>query len=395
MIKGKNILCFGSEKWEYPGFQQTIMRKLSTSNRVIFVNPLGSRKAKLDYSQLNIYLRKIKRTFAKKYAPATNCLVCSPWIIPLVYNSMITPLNKQLVKYQFGKLLTKNNFRPYILWIGTPTAAFLLDLFNPEMTVYHAVDRYSEFSFVDQEKIRHYEKIVAEKADVILCTSDAIRDDLVKYNKFAYTVTHAVDTNHFNPTRTFDIPDELKDINRPLVGFIGGLADWVDYDLLYNVAKKIPDICLVLIGRKYDSVDFSSLQRLPNVLWLGYKDFAILPKYLNMFSVCLIPYVINDRLEAVDPIKLREYLSMGKSVVSTDLPEVRKLNHLVYIGKNADDFVAKVKVAIEENNSNLTLERVAIAQRSNWPAKISEISNILDKRLSNSYPKLEDHNSEV
>jgi glycosyltransferase involved in cell wall biosynthesis len=377
MIKGKNILCFGSENWEYPGFQQTIMRKLSTSNRVIFVNPLGSRKVKLDYSQLSIYLRKIKRTFAKKYTPSTNCLVCSPRIIPLVYNSMITQLNKQLIKYQFSKLLTKNNFKTYILWIGTPTAAIFLDLFDPEMTVYHAVDRYSEFSFVDREKINLYEKIVAEKADVILCTSDAIRDDLVKYNKFAYTVTHAVDTDLFNPTRILDIPDELKDINRPLIGFIGGLVDWVDYDLLYNLAKKMPNICLVLIGRKDDSVDFSSLQRLPNVLWLGYKDFNILPNYLNMFSVCLIPYVINDRVEAVDPIKLREYLAMGKPVVSTELPEVKKLNNFVYIGKNADDFVAKVKVAIEENNSNLTLERMAIAQRSNWESKLDDISQIV------------------
>ena len=62
-------------------------------------------------------------------------------------------------------------------------AFFLMDLFDPELVVYHAVDRYSEFAFVDREKILSYERAVAERADVILCTSDAIQRDMSKTTK--------------------------------------------------------------------------------------------------------------------------------------------------------------------------------------------------------------------
>jgi transcriptional regulator of aromatic amino acid metabolism len=91
----------------------------------------------------------------------------------------------------------------------------------------------------------------------------------------------------------------------------------------------------------------------------------------------LIPFVINELIVAVDPIKLREYLALGKPVVSTDLPEVRKLQDVVYIGKNNKDFVDKIAKAIKEDNPTLTEERIRVAWQSDWGVKIEEISAII------------------
>jgi glycosyltransferase involved in cell wall biosynthesis len=388
MIKGKNIIFFGSDKWEYPGLQQTIMKLLSQNNRILFVNPLGTRKISIKFSEFGIYFNRAIRIF-QRYPKQSgevpqNIFFCNPWMIPFVYNGTIMKLNKSIMHVQFSRLLSKLEFDQYILWVGTPTAASFLDIFDPTLIIYNPVDRYSEFSFVDSAKIANYERYIASRADAIICTADAIRKDLEPYNSHCFTVTHGVDVNHFHSAfQNNGVPEDMKNIPGPIIGFIGGLADWVNFDLLLDVANGYPDASLVLIGKTSPEVrGLEKLESQSNVHFLGYKNYNVLPDYLKQCAVCLIPYVINERLVAVDPIKLREYLALGKPVVSVDLPEVRKLQEVVYIGDNNKDFVDKIGKAMTEDNPSLTEERIRVALRSDWGAKIEEISSIVNDALA-------------
>ncbi len=380
MIKGQNILCFGSENWMYPGFQQTIMRKLSTKNRVIYVNSIGTRRFTIKGSQIKFYIKRIKSFISTNKNSGYAAGVYSPRIIPIVYNNMISRINKQLIKIQFKNILSRHRFKSYILWIGTPTASFILDCFSPELIVYHPVDRYSEFPFVNQSKIRIFESIIAKRADVILCTSDAIRNDLIDYNKNAYTVCHAVEFNHFHIAGLSKyVPEDIKTIPKPIIGYFGGLSDRVNFRLIKKLSLRYSYASIVLIGNKLTNTD--ELERLKNVYILGHKKYKILPFYLKEFSVCLIPYHVNELMKGVDPIKLREYLCLGKPVVSVDLPEVRKLEDIVYIASGEDDFVLKVDHALSENLRDKVKDRVMIAKSSDWDNKMIEISEILLPRL--------------
>ena len=383
MIKGKNIVIFGSNKWEYPGLQQTVMRLLSKNNRILFVNPLGTRRIALKFSEFGIYFNRAIRIFQHNNHNdeiSKNISICNPWMVPLVYNRTIMKLNKSIMHAQFSKLLSRLGFDDYILWVGTPTAASYLEVFDPTLLIYNPVDRYSEFSFVDSAKIADYERHIASRADAIICTADAIRNDLVPYNSNCFTVTHGVDVNHFHSAfQNNDVPSDMKNIPGPIIGFIGGVADWVNFDLLLDVAIRYPDANLVMIGKTYPDVKgLGQLEKQTNVHFLGYKDYKVLPDYLKQCAVCLIPYVINERLLAVDPIKLREYLALGKPVVSVDLPEVRKLRDVVYIGKNKNDFVDKIGKAMTEDNPSLAEERIRVAWQSDWKVKIEEISTIVN-----------------
>jgi glycosyltransferase involved in cell wall biosynthesis len=387
MIKGQNIICFGSEIWNYPGFQQNTMRLLSSENRVLFVKPIGTRKISLNASNFQVYFARFSRVlklFQKNNGDGAdeikNVTICDPWVIPLVYNAAITRINRVLIARQFSRLIDALDFNAYILWVGTPTAAFALDLFNPTGIIYNPVDKYSEFSFVDREKILAYERDIASRADAIICTADAIRDSLIPYNQKTFTVTHGVNVKHFRSALgREDIPADIKNIKRPIIGFFGGLNDWVNVDLLRRVAGRFTDASIVLIGRVW--ADLSELARMPNVHILGYKQFDSLPAYVKHFDVCMIPYIINERLLAVDPIKLREYLSLGKPVVSVNLPEVRKLEKLVYVAESDAEFVSHVEKALDENDPTLTAKRVQAARESDWSIKIDEISGIVDAAI--------------
>ncbi|MBU0481697.1 MAG: glycosyltransferase [Proteobacteria bacterium] len=377
MLTGQNIICFGSSSWQYPGLQQTTMRLLADKNRILYVNALGSRNVSLKLSQCRFYFNRIKRQFQKNPVTTDGTVVCNPFVIPFVYNPLATRCNRALLRAQFHRLLPKINFRDYILWVGTPSAAPFLDLFNPALTIYNPVDRYRAFSFVNGEKIRAYEKLIGARADAVICTSDAIRNDMAEFNRHAFAVTHGVDVDHFHSalSREYRLED-LEKLPKPIIGFFGGLSERVNYHLLGRIARRYPDASLVLIGKQLHSL--AELEGLKNVHLLGYRDFDLLPQYMKHFSVCLIPYHVNELMEAVDPIKLREYLCQGKPVVSVDLPEVRKLAELVYIGRDEEEFVAMVGRALEEKDPALVEERIKTARRSEWSVKIAEISAIVN-----------------
>jgi glycosyltransferase involved in cell wall biosynthesis len=378
---GQNIICFGSENWDYNGFQQNTMRLLSRDNNVLYFNAIGARKITFRLSQLRFYTKRIRRILQQNSKPSENTMVLNPRIIPLVYNDLIAKINKILLKTQFAKVFSKTSFQDYILWIGTPTAVFLLDLLDPVLTVYNPVDRYYSFSFVNSPKIINHEQQIAKKSDVILCTSDGIRDDLLPYNQNCYTITHGVHFDHFHSAYgSTDTPEKIRDIPKPIIGYFGKLmSDFVNHDLLYEVATRYPHANVVLIGKKLP--DLNKLGSLPNVHLCGFVDHRELPLYLKEFAVCLIPYHINKANEACDPIKLREYLCLGKPVVSVDLPEVRKLDGLVYIAESENDYVEKVGKAMNEAAPNLIKARMLAAKESDWSAKIVEISGIINEAI--------------
>jgi len=95
----------------------------------------------------------------------------------------------------------------------------------------------------------------------------------------------------------------------------------------------------------------------------------------------LIPFKINRLTLASNPIKLYEYLSAGKPVVSTALPEVcENASDLVYIARDEEDFVRKVEEAVKEAespNKELIMRRINFAKENSWEKRIETIEKLL------------------
>ena len=84
----------------------------------------------------------------------------------------------------------------------------------------------------------------------------------------------------------------------------------------------------------------------PNVRWLGPKAYAGLPRYVAAFDVGLIPYVENDYTRSCFPLKLYEYLSAGKPVVASGLPELAGMEPDVTLVDGAAAFVDAIEAAL-------------------------------------------------
>ena len=119
-------------------------------------------------------------------------------------------------------------------------------------------------------------------------------------------------------------PDDIATLSRPLAGYVGGMHQWVDQDLIVEVARKLPHVTFVFIGPA--QCDVSRLEACPNVVLLGARPHAELPQYIREFDAGLVPYRLSEYTTNVYPTKLNEYLAMGIPVVATDLAEIQRFN---------------------------------------------------------------------
>src|SRR5207253_7113681 len=162
---------------------------------------------------------------------------------------------------------------------------------------------------------------------------------------------------------------------RPVIGFFGLLAEWIDLELLAAIARRRPHWTLLLLGKA--TVDTGTLRALPNVRLLGQKPYEALPAYCRAFDVGLIPFRIDELTVRANPLKLREYLAAGLPVVSTDLPEVARYDGLVRMADGVEAFTAAIADALRERSAGMAQRRVNAMMDERWEARVAELSALI------------------
>src|SRR5262249_9822468 len=153
----------------------------------------------------------------------------------------------------------------------------------------------------------------------------------------------------------------------PIIGFFGLIESWIDLGLIARIARQRPDWLVVVIGRQ--AVDVSELVGYANIVMLGHKPFAELPAYGRFFDVRMLPYHRTAQVIHRNPIKLREYLAMGKPVVSVRFPHVEQFRDVVYLASDHDDYIRQIERALRENTSDAARMRMETVREHTWEAR--------------------------
>jgi len=150
------------------------------------------------------------------------------------------------------------------------------------------------------------------KADYILCASELLHDSMAGLS-YAYYVPNACDFDLFN--KTADPTDDI-------VGYMGIVNSILNPDIINALSKKWP--CLVM-GENKDIVKNTNR----NINITGHIPYQQLPAMLQQCKVGIIPFrTDNDYIRYSAPIKVWDYLSAGRPVVATCIPELQPLADL-------------------------------------------------------------------
>jgi glycosyltransferase involved in cell wall biosynthesis len=211
-------------------------------------------------------------------------------------------------------------------------------------------------------------------ADLVLCSAQKLYDEMMKYYPAEKLLLcpNGVDYDNFVKLATLaGVPVDLEPIlaeKKPIVGYYGALAKWIDYEYLNELVKKRPEYNLVLIGIDYDgSLKEKMNLKASNVHYLGVKKYEDLPRYARHFDCALIPFVQGEIAKATSPLKFFEYMALGlPSVVTKDLVETTKYA-TTFVAFRKADFLKQVDAAkTKKNDEKFRDELIKIAKKNTW-----------------------------
>jgi len=263
----------------------------------------------------------------------------------------------------------------------TPFVLKLRKLFNYKI-IFDCLDDFHNFPNVTKERIKE-EKTLLKESDLVISSSLSLFKKSKTITPKSVFIPNAGEFNHFRKS----VPnDYLNNFQKPLIGYFGSIAEWFDIDLIKYIAKKRPNFNFIFLGYTYGS-DIRDLQKLNNIHFLGEQPYSELPKYLYHFDVCLIPFKKIPLIEATHPVKIYEYMAMGKPIVTTEIPELLPMKDLCYIAKDRQDFLNKLDLAINENNTELRQKRIEFSSKNTWKDRsellYSELQKILSLNIQN------------
>jgi glycosyltransferase involved in cell wall biosynthesis len=355
------------------------MRILARDNRVLWVNSIGYRAPTASKADISRAFKKLKAATNSLSEPERNIFVLNPIAIPVYGRPRIRNLNRALLRFQVKRAMRQLGFEQPINFVFNPAAAVVAGALGEKQILYYCVDEYTEFSGVSSSSLAELEQQLLRQSDLVIVSAERLYQSKVKTNPRTVLIRHGVDFDHFRKALDPEtiVPEEIRDLPNPVIGFFGLIADWVDLELMAEVAKRYPNGSMVLVGKA--TTDTSVLEQLPNVHLLGRKPYASLPAYCKGFDVALMPFRINELTLNANPLKVREYIAAGLPVVSTAIPEVEVLG-LCRIGRDHPSFIQEVELALQDPGPSVA--RSESIRSESWGARVDELRASL-ARLEN------------
>ena len=388
MLKNENIICISSIDWDFiwEGNKEIMSRLAEAGNRVLFIENTGVRVPKIrDIPRIKERLKNWFRGISGIRQLKHNLYVFSPIVLPFPYLRIGRRINRNFILSILEKWMKIMNFNNPVVWafLPTPLSLDLIDDLNYKVLIYYCIDNF-RVSSAAAKKIKNSEIKLMRKADLVFVTSKELYDYCLAYNRKVYFFPFAVNFQKFEKAR-FDktsIPEELQNIKKPIIGYIGGIHKWVDLRLIKELCQAYPQYSFVFVGPIQTEV--SLLSNFKNIYFLGKKEHNELPYFIKNFEVCVIPYLITDYTKNVYPTKLNEYHAMAKPVVSTDLPEIAYFNaennNLVLVAKTNTEFINCISKAIDTaKDEKLMEQRVASALKNSWDRIIEQMSGLTEE----------------
>ncbi len=267
------------------------------------------------------------------------------------------------------------------VFMSWPRQAHLLEFIPYDKFVYEYIDDLSLFYYYTQQMTDTHYRLIRE-ADLTVCTARVLYEDALPTARKALLSPNAGDYDFFHSSRGCAIEPTLTDKVKGydcVLGYYGCLASWFDYDLVIEVAKKMPNWCFVFVGYCFDgTIERLKKEALDNIILYPAQPYRKLPAFVAGFDIQTIPFVIDTVTKATSPVKLFEYMASGKPILTSALPECLQYQS-VAVYHSADDFIAKAQRLLQLDRDDAYFEIMEQEARANtWDSRVSEIINHLN-----------------
>lgn len=262
-----------------------------------------------------------------------------------------------------------------LIWVGYP----LFGRYIPEnyrgIVIYDCMDNF-EALYPDRKetalKSACEEEIkLLSRADIVLVSSLKLKEKMLAINPDKPIL---LVRNGFSNILTKD-PKQKEIKEQYVLGYVGTISEWFDNHLIEESLKKNKKVCYELAGPISNHREILSQK----VNYCGVIEHAKLGEFVKKIDCLIMPFLINEIILYVDPVKLYEYIAWGKCIISSWYPEIDRFQDYVYFYHNEQEYVDLLEQLCEEGfPAKFTKEQQREFLRENtWEARGELISEAL------------------
>jgi glycosyltransferase involved in cell wall biosynthesis len=387
MLTGRDIVCLSTQDWKglWTRKQRFMHMFANAGNRVLYVETpvhlLGLDVLPHDLSRFWRFLDG-----PRPIEPGLH-IATLPILLPFFQMAhTINAVNQRLVVFQLRRWMRTLEFRKPLLWMYTPFSEPIVRRLDHSASVYECVDEFrASRGFVRADVVGAMEDSLLRRVDVTFVTQENLLPRRAALCKNTFCVPNGADVDLFrrvaqNGARPSAV---IENVPRPRLAFVGHLQYWIDFELLRYVAERRPAWSIVLIGPVAPFVQTDALKKLPNVHFLGRQPQSEIPALLKGVDLCLNPYITGDLADHCSPLKLYEYLSAGKPIVSTEMPEAHKFPNDIVIGRSPEDFLNKCEgiLASLPEPAPVVQQRIDTVSAHSWENRFRTVNALVEQCL--------------
>ena len=268
--------------------------------------------------------------------------------------------NKQKLGRFISRFAKEQGFSEYNLWLSSPYDEPVLDHCAPERVLFESLDN----PIHDRGRYNRLRRRLIGRVDTVIRSSPSLLPGVP-----AFDSPQGVSLDRFRP--------------RPVFGFCGLVGPWTDVKLLTDLARAYPDSEVVIVGPWSPGVAEKAPPPPDNLRRLGEVPYRDVPFYLKAFDVCLVPNrpprgKMKDHLQGRHPLKVYEYLAMGKPVVAMRLPALEGAAAVIHLCDTKDEFINRCAQAFRRDSRRAAAKRQQFAARHSWRQRASELTRHLE-----------------
>ncbi len=295
--------------------------------------------------------------------------------LPLYQKKGIYGLNKAYLKAYFKLLISR--YDPDFIWITFPQIYDYIPSNTRCKIIYDCMDDATGFDFQNDlhSKILEVEKKLVNDASIIFASSNYLCKNLDK--NYGCKNKLAVIRNAFNGEI---IDDKVNNSKKPepfKIGYVGTVAEQIDFEKIKVTLEKMEDIEYHFIGPyvredeiKHDKIKF-----------YGTISHEKLYDYVKNFDCLIMPFKLNELVKSVDPVKLYEYINYNKPIISVYYDELDFFSQFIFFYSNTEELISLLKQMIKNNFATKYsyAERVKFLKANSWDMRVAEITKYLAK----------------
>jgi glycosyltransferase involved in cell wall biosynthesis len=231
------------------------------------------------------------------------------------------------------------------------------------------------------EWAKDYWRRTLREVDALFVVSEYYRRQLAAETaKPLIPLGNGVEFAHFEAPRP--APPELRRLPRPLIGYVGLLSHFLDFEMLEGLRRERRGGTLVLIGPGTPATgaalkEFAARE---GVALIGPRPYAEIPAWMQALDVGVIPFRAGDPfVQGINPNKVYQYLASGLPVVTTPVLDLEPSPPHLQFATDAATMTAAVHRALEAPAEREA--RRALARPHDWGVLAARMVDEIERRL--------------